>query len=184
MTRRAKQLQTAKLYVPIIASPRWHPSSDTDRLSCLKGKLLYLTCVSSLACLISHVNQCWSSCPASPSHLAGMYTCERILCVHTVAISYCINASALFHAEFMQWFKIYYDQVTGGQPILDYDGPGRRAQSKTGDYKGAPPPQPGMRAQQSMKQMATPTGGRWCLALTLSGSLLQGFTPPGVMKLN
>eukprot|EP00983_Pelagomonas_calceolata_P034896 1093353-Pelagomonas_calceolata.AAC.3 len=61
-------------------------------------------------------------------------------------------------AEFMQWFKMYHDQVTGGQPILDYDGPGRRAHSKTGDIKGAPAPQPGAKAQQSMRQMATPTG--------------------------
>jgi hypothetical protein len=39
-------------------------------------------------------------------------------------------------AEFMQWFKMHFDNVTNGQPIIDYDGSSRRAASKTGDIKG------------------------------------------------
>lgn len=34
---------------------------------------------------------------------------------------------------------MYYDGVTCGQPIEDYDGPGRRAMSKTGDIKARTP---------------------------------------------
>jgi len=75
-----------------------------------------------------------------------------------IEVNKLIKAKPLDNTEFMQWFKMYHDQVTGGQPILDYDGPGRRAHSKTGDIKGAPAPQPGAKAQQSMRQMATPTG--------------------------
>ncbi len=37
--------------------------------------------------------------------------------------------------EFMQWFKGYWDEVTGGQDIADYDAVGRRLQCKTGDWK-------------------------------------------------
>lgn len=47
-----------------------------------------------------------------------------------------VKAKPLDNIEFMQWFKSYFDQVTGGQPITDYDGAGRRALSKTGDMKG------------------------------------------------
>lgn len=38
--------------------------------------------------------------------------------------------------EFMQWFKGYWDSVTGGQDIAaEYDGVARRALCKTGDWK-------------------------------------------------
>ena len=36
---------------------------------------------------------------------------------------------------FLQWFKSYFDGVTGNQRITDYDGAGRRAMCKTGDVK-------------------------------------------------
>jgi hypothetical protein len=35
-----------------------------------------------------------------------------------------------------RWPLPLHTQVTNGQPILDYDGPGRRAIAKTGDIKG------------------------------------------------
>lgn len=44
---------------------------------------------------------------------------------------------ALLPAEFMQWFKMYFDQQTSGQPITDYDGAGRRAISKSGGEAAA-----------------------------------------------
>jgi len=38
--------------------------------------------------------------------------------------------------EFMQWFKGYWDSVTGGQDIAaEYDGVGRRGLCKSGDWK-------------------------------------------------
>eukprot|EP00887_Chlorella_sp_A99_P001851 scaffold19.g1851.t1 len=41
--------------------------------------------------------------------------------------------------EFMQarlfWFKGYWDEITGGQEITDYDAIGARQRSKTGDWK-------------------------------------------------
>lgn len=37
--------------------------------------------------------------------------------------------------EFMQWFKGYWDSITGGQDIDDYDAVSRREISKTGDWK-------------------------------------------------
>ena len=39
------------------------------------------------------------------------------------------------NCEFMQWFKGYWDEVTGGQDITDYDPVGRRQLCKTGDWK-------------------------------------------------
>lgn len=35
----------------------------------------------------------------------------------------------------VQWLKGYWDEVTGGQEITDYDAVARRCQSKTGDCK-------------------------------------------------
>lgn len=43
----------------------------------------------------------------------------------------------LDNMEFMQWFKSYFDHQTNCQGIRDYDGPSRRAISKTGDLKTA-----------------------------------------------
>ena len=37
--------------------------------------------------------------------------------------------------EFMQWFKGYWDSVTGGYAIEDYDPVSRRQICKTGDWK-------------------------------------------------
>ncbi|KFM28268.1 Microtubule-associated protein RP/EB family member 1 [Auxenochlorella protothecoides] len=37
--------------------------------------------------------------------------------------------------EFMQWFKGYWDSVTGGLEIDDYDALARRQSCKTGDWK-------------------------------------------------
>ena len=34
--------------------------------------------------------------------------------------------------------QAYFDGQTGGAPVAGYDGPGRRAQSRTGDLKSAP----------------------------------------------
>ncbi len=60
-------------------------------------------------------------------------------------LSLCCPPPAPLHrrtAEFMQWFKMYFDQCTNGQSISDYDGASRRAQSKTGDIKGQGGPAP------------------------------------------
>lgn len=35
----------------------------------------------------------------------------------------------------LQWFKGYWDDVTGGQEIADYDAAGRRTLCKTGDWR-------------------------------------------------
>jgi hypothetical protein len=37
--------------------------------------------------------------------------------------------------EFMQWFYGYWQQVTGGVPIDDYDPIARRQQCRSGDWK-------------------------------------------------
>ena len=37
----------------------------------------------------------------------------------------------------MQWFKGYWDHITGGQEVADYDAVGRRQASKSGDWKKA-----------------------------------------------
>lgn len=39
------------------------------------------------------------------------------------------------HAPPLQWFKGYWDAVTGGQEVLDYDAVARRQASKSGDWK-------------------------------------------------
>ena len=39
--------------------------------------------------------------------------------------------------EFMQWFKGYWDSVTGGAAIEDYDPVARRLVAKSGDWKKA-----------------------------------------------
>ena len=47
-----------------------------------------------------------------------------------------IKARPLDNIEFMQWFKKYFEDRTGGE-VLDYDPSGRRANSKTGDVRGS-----------------------------------------------
>lgn len=47
-----------------------------------------------------------------------------------------IKARPLDNIEFMQWFKKYFDDKTGGE-VLSYDPVARRAASKTGDIKGS-----------------------------------------------
>lgn len=59
-----------------------------------------------------------------------------------IEVNKLIKAKPLDNMEFMQWFRMYFDQVTNGQPVTDYDGPSRRAQSKTGDIKNAGGPAP------------------------------------------
>ncbi|KAG2481996.1 hypothetical protein HYH03_019052 [Edaphochlamys debaryana] len=52
-----------------------------------------------------------------------------------VEVAKLVKGRPLDNMEFMQWFKAYWDQVTVGQPIADYDGPSRRRICKTGDMK-------------------------------------------------
>ncbi|KAK9807310.1 hypothetical protein WJX73_000150 [Symbiochloris irregularis] len=47
-----------------------------------------------------------------------------------------IKARPLDNIEFMQWFKKFFDDRTGGE-VLSYDPAARRAASKTGDIKGS-----------------------------------------------
>ncbi|GLI66924.1 hypothetical protein VaNZ11_010963 [Volvox africanus] len=54
-----------------------------------------------------------------------------------VEVARLVKGRPLDNMEFMQWFKAYWDQVTMGQPLAPYDGPGRRALCKTGDMKGS-----------------------------------------------
>lgn len=57
--------------------------------------------------------------------------------VQHVDVQKLIKARPLDNMEFMQWFKRYFDDHTGGGDILDYDPVQRRAASKTGDLKGS-----------------------------------------------
>ncbi|KXZ45530.1 EBP1/EB1 protein [Gonium pectorale] len=65
-----------------------------------------------------------------------------------VEVARLVKGRPLDNMEFMQWFKAYWDQVTNGQPIGAYDGPGRRALCKTGDMKssGGSKAAPGIKA--------------------------------------
>jgi len=119
------------------------------------GNEIHLTCF--LHCTSNCVRSFFRTfglCAHKPDR--NTYTYTNLVLTHTCAHMRHVDT------EFMQWFKMYHDQITAGQPILDYDGAGRRAQSKTGDIKGAPAPQPNMKSQQSMRHMATPTGMRVC----------------------
>jgi RP/EB family microtubule-associated protein len=53
-----------------------------------------------------------------------------------IEVAKLIKAKPLDNIEFMQWLKSYFDGVTNNTAITDYDGPGKRAQCKTGDLKG------------------------------------------------
>jgi hypothetical protein len=53
-----------------------------------------------------------------------------------IEVSKLVKARPLDNMEFMQWFKGYYDQATGGRGVCDYEGAARRALCKTGDLKG------------------------------------------------
>lgn len=64
-----------------------------------------------------------------------------------IEVAKLVKGRPLDNMEFMQWFRAYWDQVTVGQPVaVDYDGPARRQQCKTGDVKYGP----GTRPQQAL----------------------------------
>lgn len=46
-----------------------------------------------------------------------------------------IKGKRLDSLEFMQWFKGYFDKVTHGNPVVDYDPVARRMECKTGDWR-------------------------------------------------
>ena len=54
----------------------------------------------------------------------------------TVDVHKLIKARPLDNIEFMQWFKKYFEDHTGGE-LFDYDPAARRAISKTGDVRGS-----------------------------------------------
>ena len=55
-----------------------------------------------------------------------------------VEVSKLVKGKPLDNIEFMQWMKAYWEQQTGAAGVPDYDGPGRRAASRTGDVRSTP----------------------------------------------
>ncbi|KAJ9505337.1 hypothetical protein QJQ45_021836 [Haematococcus lacustris] len=80
-------------------------------------------------------------------------------------------------AEFLQWLKMYYDTVTNGQAITDYDGAARRAVSKSGDIKSsgsAPVARPPQRAGADAAKAAAGTAGAAGLRRPTAGAAATG----------
>ncbi|KAG1676045.1 hypothetical protein FOA52_014910 [Chlamydomonas sp. UWO 241] len=63
---------------------------------------------------------------------------EKLNVPKHIEVAKLIKGRPLDNIEFMQWLKSYWDG-SGGQVvnIEEYDGPGRRAHTKTGDMKGS-----------------------------------------------
>jgi hypothetical protein len=53
-----------------------------------------------------------------------------------IEVAKLVKARPLDNTEFMQWFKAYFENQTGGRGLEDeYDGPARRTLCKTGDIR-------------------------------------------------
>ena len=55
-----------------------------------------------------------------------------------IEVAKLVKARPLDNTEFMQWFKAYFENQTGGRGLEEeYDGPARRALCKTGDIRAS-----------------------------------------------
>lgn len=54
-----------------------------------------------------------------------------------IEVAKLVKGRPLDNMEFMQWFKSYFDHQTNCQGVRDYDGPARRAVTKSGDIKAS-----------------------------------------------
>ena len=61
-----------------------------------------------------------------------------ICAMQYVEVSKLVKGKPLDNIEFMQWLKAYWDQQTGSRGVPNYDGPGRRGGSRTGDVRSTP----------------------------------------------
>lgn len=52
--------------------------------------------------------------------------------LQSIDVNKLIKGKPLDNMEFIQWLKSHFDKVTAGQGVPDYNGPGRRSQTKGG----------------------------------------------------
>lgn len=69
---------------------------------------------------------------------------STVFFLQSIDVNKLIKGKPLDNMEFMQWLKSHFDKVTAGQGVPDYNGPGRRSQTKGGPAasraaSGAPP---------------------------------------------
>lgn len=65
----------------------------------------------------------------------SLASCPHVLAPKASAVALPPAPHLLARTRPLQWFKGYWDEVTGGHDITDYDAAGRRQLCKTGDWK-------------------------------------------------